>query len=152
MRGKSKMFGNFSTQLESMDFGPRPFVVNIQRATLQNPNFRTALWTGEHLQLTLMSIPVGGEIGLESHSNLDQFLRLEAGFGLVKMGPSPDNLSYQATVSSGYVVLIPAGTYHNLINVGAKPIKLYSIYAPPQHPRGTVHQTKEIADAAEENH
>ncbi|HHU43932.1 MAG: cupin domain-containing protein [Bacillota bacterium] len=133
------------------DFGPEPFVTNIQRAAIHNTNFRTALWTGKYLQLTLMSIPVGGEIGLEAHSDLDQFLRLEMGRGLVKMGASSDKLNYQANVSSGYVVFIPAGTYHNLINVGSTPIKLYSIYAPPQHPRGTVHQTKQIADQAEEH-
>lgn len=133
------------------DFGPEPFVTNIQRAAIHNTNFRTALWTGKDLQLTLMSIPVGGEIGLEAHSDLDQFLRLEMGRGLVKMGASSDKLNYQANVSSGYVVFIPAGTYHNLINVGSTPIKLYSIYAPPQHPRGTVHQTKQIADQAEEH-
>lgn len=133
------------------DFGPEPFVTNIQRAAIHNTNLRTALWTGKYLQLTLMSIPVGGEIGLEAHSDLDQFLRLEMGRGLVKMGASSDKLNYQANVSSGYVVFIPAGTYHNLINVGSTPIKLYSIYAPPQHPRGTVHQTKQIADQAEEH-
>ena len=146
------MYKNFFSRYETTDYGPEPFVVNIQKATLQNPNFRTALWTGEHLQLTLMSIPVGGEIGLEAHYNLDQFLRIEAGNGLVKMGSSPDKLNYQTNVSSGYAVFIPAGTYHNLINIGSTPIKLYSIYAPPQHPRGTVHETKEIADKAEENH
>ena len=138
-------------KFETHDYGPEPFVVNIEKATLQNPYFRTALWTGENLQLTLMSIPVGGEIGLEAHPNLDQFLRLEAGYGFVKMGQSPDNLNYQTKVTDGYAIFIPAGTYHNLINVGNIPIKLYSIYAPPQHPRCTVHETKEIADA-EENH
>jgi mannose-6-phosphate isomerase-like protein (cupin superfamily) len=135
-----------------IDYGPEPFVVNIERATLRNQNFRTAFWTGEHLQLTLMSIPVGGEIGLESHPNLDQFLRLEAGQGLVMMGNSPDKLNYQAPVTDGYAVFIPAGTYHNLVNRGNVPIRLYSIYAPPQHPHGTIHQTKAIADAAEEQH
>ena len=145
------MFGNFQPNLNLwisalvllwLTFKERPCKIPIFEPRSGRATFTA--YFNEH--------SVGGEIGLESHSNLDQFLRLEAGFGLVKMGPSPDNLSYQATVSSGYVVLIPAGTYHNLINVGAKPIKLYSIYAPPQHPRGTVHQTKEIADAAEENH
>ncbi len=138
-----------NSSFENTDYGPEPFVVDIEKATLQNPYFRTALWTGEHLQLTLMSIPVGGEIGLESHPELDQFLRLEQGYGLVKMGQSPDKLNYQANVTDGYAVFIPAGTYHNLINMGNNPIKLYSIYAPPEHPWGTVHETKEIADAAE---
>lgn len=136
----------------SNDYGTQPFVVDIRRETLQNPYFRYALWTGEHLQLTLMSIPVGGEIGLEAHPNLDQFLRLEQGYGLVKMGPSPTNLNFQANVRNGYAIFIPAGAYHNLINIGNVPIKLYSIYAPPEHPKGTLHETKEIADMEEHDH
>ena len=139
----------YINRFESKDYGPGPYVTDIRSAALQNPNFRTALWTGKHLQLTLMSIPAGGEIGLEAHPHLDQFLRLESGYGVVKMGPSPEALDFEANVTGGYAVFIPAGAYHNLINVGSGPIKLYSIYAPPEHPRGTVHQTKAIADAAE---
>jgi mannose-6-phosphate isomerase-like protein (cupin superfamily) len=134
------------------DYGPEPFVTNIHNATIQNKNFRTALWTGTHLQLTLMSIPIGGEIGLEVHPHLDQFLRIEVGHGLVKMGSSQDKLSYQKNVCDGYSILIPAGTWHNLINTGNRPVKLYSIYAPPEHPHGTIHETKAIAEAAEHNH
>jgi mannose-6-phosphate isomerase-like protein (cupin superfamily) len=131
------------------DYGPQPFVVNIEEATTQNNNFRTALWTGEHLQLTLMSIKVGGEIGLEMHSDLDQFIRIEEGQGLVKMGDRKDRLDFQENVYDDFAFIIPAGKWHNLINTGRKPIKLYSIYAPPQHPKGTVHKTKADADAAE---
>jgi len=131
------------------DYGPEPFVIDIDRATKQNNTFRTALWTGPNLQLTLMSINVGDDIGLELHSDHDQFLRVEQGQGLVKMGPSRDNLDYQRSVMDGYAVLVPAGTWHNLINTGKTPLKLYSIYAPPQHPKGTVHRTKADAIAAE---
>jgi predicted heme/steroid binding protein/mannose-6-phosphate isomerase-like protein (cupin superfamily) len=141
---------NFSeTQLK--DYGPEPFVVNIDEVTKENNNFRTALWTGNHLQLTLMSIPVGGDIGLEIHPNLDQFIRIEEGQGIVKMGDRKDNLSFQRRVYDDFAFIIPAGKWHNLINTGNKPIKLYSIYAPPQHPRGTVHVTKADAEAAEQN-
>lgn len=132
------------------DYGPEPFAINIAKATRQNNTFRTALWTGNHLQLTLMSIPVGGDIGLENHPNLDQFIRIEQGRGLVKMGNNKDNLDFQRRVCGDYVFIIPAGTWHNLINIGDVPIKLYSIYAPPQHPRGTVHRTK--AEALEAEH
>lgn len=125
------------------DHGPDPYVTNIREATLHNDTFRTALWTGEYLQLTLMSIPVGGDIGLEMHPDVDQFLRLEQGQGLVKMGDSKHNLCYQQNVRGEYVIFVPAGTWHNLINIGKVPIKLYSIYAPPNHPHGTVHVTKE---------
>lgn len=134
------------------DFGSKPFVINIEEATKQNRNFRTALWTGKHLQLTLMSINVGEDIGLEIHPNLDQFLRIEEGQGLVQMGKRRDRLDFQQRVYDNYVILVPAGTWHNLINTGRTPIKLYSIYAPPQHPFGTVHETKAIAMAAEESH
>lgn len=140
------------TVTELKDYGPEPFVVNIEKATRKNENFRTALWTGKHFQLTLMSIGVGEDIGLEIHPDVDQFIRIEEGHGLVKMGDSKHNLNYQKRVYDGYIIIIPAGKWHNVINIGQKPIKLYSIYAPPQHPHGTVHETKEIAQAAEENH
>ncbi len=131
------------------DYGPEPFVINIEQATKKNNTFRTALWTGSHLQLTLMSINVGDDIGLENHPNLDQFLRIEQGQGIVKMGDQKDNLYFQKRVSADYAVIIPAGKWHNLINTGNVPLKLYSIYAPPQHPWGTVHTTKADAQAAE---
>lgn len=128
------------------DYGPNPFVVNIEEATKQNNYFRIALWTGNYLQLTLMSIKVGEDIGLEMHPNLDQFIRIEQGQGLVKMGDRKDRLDFQANVRDDYAFIIPAGKWHNLINTGNKPLKLYSIYAPPQHPYGTVHKTKEDAE------
>ena len=134
------------------DYGPEPFVINIEEATTSNDCYRRALWTGCHLQLTLMSIDVGGDIGLEIHPNLDQFIRIEAGQGVVKMGKAQNNLDCQACVGKDYAFIIPAGTWHNLINTGRTPIKLYSIYAPPQHPHGTVQQTRAIADAAERQH
>lgn len=129
------------------DYGPEPFVVNIDQATLQNPNYRTALWTGNYLQLTLMSIPVGGEIGLEIHPDTDQFLRIESGNGLTMMGPAKERLNYQRPVGDGYAIFVPAGTWHNVINTGNRPLKMYSIYAPPHHPHGTVQVTKAQADA-----
>jgi mannose-6-phosphate isomerase-like protein (cupin superfamily) len=134
------------------DYGPMPFVVNIDEVTRRNQAFRAALWTGEHLQLTLMSIPPGGEIGLEIHPHVDQFLRIEEGKGLVRMGSRKDRLVYEEMVSDDFAIIIPAGTWHNLYNTGKEPLKLYSIYAPPQHPRGTVHETREDAMAEEENH
>lgn len=130
------------------DYGPEPLVVNIEEITKLNNTFRTALWTGEHLQLTLMSIPVGESIGLEIHPDTDQFLRLEQGEGLVQMGRDKNNLTFQRRVSNNWAFIVPSGTWHNLINIGNIPIKLYSIYAPPKHPRGTVHLTK--ADAEHE--
>lgn len=134
-----------STMVPLKDYGPEPFVIDIDEATKRNENYRTTLWTGEHLQLTLMSIKVGGDIGLEVHPVIDQFIRIEEGQGIVQMGPSRNNLNFQRRVSDGFAIFIPAGTWHNVTNTGNIPLKLYSIYAPPQHPHGTVHATKEIA-------
>ncbi len=93
-----------------------------------------------------MSINVGEDIGLEMHPNLDQFIRIEEGQGLIQMGDRKERLDCQAYVRDDYVIIIPACKWHNLINTGNKPIKLYSIYAPPQHPFGTVHKTKKDAE------
>ena len=128
------------------DYGPEPYVVNIGKATSENYNFRLALWTGTHLQLTLMNINAKEDIGLEMHPDVDQFIRIEEGEGLVLMGDSKDNLWFQRMVYADDVILIPAGKWHNLINIGCTPLKLYSIYAPPEHPHGTVHKTKEDAE------
>lgn len=137
---------NSNNSIVLKDYGPDPYVVNIEQATLQNNNYRTALWTGNHLQSTLMSINVGDDIGLEIHPNTDQFIRVEQGQGIVKMGKSKDNLDFQRKVFDNYAIFIPAGTWHNVINTGKKPLKVYVIYAPPQHPRGTVQKTKPSAD------
>ena len=131
------------------DYGPQPYVVNINGASKQNKTFRTALWTGHHLQVTLMSINVGEDIGLEIHPDTDQFLRIEQGRGVVRMGPSKDNLNFERKLMDNSAIMVPAGTWHNIINTGKVPLKLYSIYAPPHHPHGTVHRTKVEAMAAE---
>lgn len=137
--------------MELADYGAKPFVTNIEEATEQNKNYRTALWTGQNLQLTLMSIEVGEDIGLEVHSDRDQFLRIEQGKGLVQMGASKDNLDFEEKAEKDYGVFVPAGKWHNITNTGDKPLKLYSIYAPVQHPFGTVHETRADAMAAEDN-
>lgn len=131
------------------DYGSEPFVADIHELTEHNRTFRTALWTGKHLQLTLMSINVGEDIGLEVHPDTDQFLRIEDGHGMVQMGRHKDRLDFQRYVEDDDVILVPAGYWHNVINTGNKPLKLYSIYAPVQHPKGTVHVTKADAMAAE---
>ena len=144
-------YNQYLNNMNLKDYGPEPFVVDIRNAAIQNNNFRIALWTGKYLQVTLMSIKVGEDIGLEIHPDLDQFICIVEGQGLVKMGNSKDKLDFQQNVYSGYSFIIPAGKWHNLINTGNRPIKLFSIYAPPQHPQGTIHKTKEDALAAE-NH
>ena len=132
------------------DTGPNPLVVNIEQATLDNINFRTAVWTGTYLQMTLMEIAVGGQVGLEVHEDTDQFLRLEQGKAKVMMGANKDSLDREWAAEEDWAILVPAGTWHNIINVGDQPLKIYSIYAPVRHPHGTVHATYEDALAAEE--
>ncbi len=128
------------------------WVGNIEDETLANSNFRTVLFTGEKMQLTVMSIPAGGEIGLEMHEGLDQFLRVEAGTAKLTLGPSEDEVTETHDLSDDWVVIVPGGTWHNVINTGDGDLKLYSLYSPPEHPDGTVHATKADSDAAEAEH
>ena len=125
---------------------------NIEAATTDNSTFRTVLFTGKHMQLTVMSIGPGEDIGLEVHGHIDQFLRVEAGSAKVVMGPAKDKLDETHELSDDWAVIVPAGTWHNVINTGSTPLKLYSIYTPPEHPPETVHRTKADADAAEAEH
>lgn len=134
------------------DYGAQPYVVNIEEETKANDAFRVAKWTGSHMQMTLMTIQPGDDIGLEVHHDHDQFLRVEEGIGLVQMGASEDNLDFEQNVEDDFAVLVPAGAWHNITNTGDRPLKLYSIYAPSEHPHGTVHETKAEADAAEAEH
>jgi mannose-6-phosphate isomerase-like protein (cupin superfamily) len=135
--------------IKIQDYGPEPIVVNIDNITKQNNYYRSTLWTGKHLQVTLMSINVNESIGLEVHHDHDQFIRIEQGQGIVMFGDSKDNLDYRRAVSDDFAFVIPAGKWHDLVNTGNIPIKLYSIYAPPEHPAGTVHKTKLEAEASE---
>lgn len=130
------------------DYGSKPLVIKIDQAAKLNHTYRTALWTGKYLQVTLMSIPVGDDVGLEVHPTTDQFIRIEEGQGLVQMGDSKDKLDFQEMAYDDYAIMIPAGKWHNVINMGHTPLKIYVIYAPPEHPYGTVHETKSIAMAA----
>ncbi|MFC5404847.1 cupin domain-containing protein [Cohnella soli] len=147
--GWNPQYYNGYRNIVLQDYGPRPFVVDIDQATKQNTNFRTVLWTGNHLQVALMSINPGEDIGLEVHPKTDQFLRIEEGQGFVQMGGSKDKLDVQVTAHDGYAIMVPAGTWHNVTNTGNRPLKVYSIYAPPNHPHGTVHVTKADAQEAE---
>ena len=131
---------------EIRDYGPKPFVFNIHHETNMNRNFRTTLWTGGHLQLTLMNIPVRCDIGVEMHSDVDQFVRVVSGRAKVYFGNSRNTLHEAEIVNENYAILIPAGTWHNIVNTDNCPLKVYSLYAPPQHPFGTVHKTKSDAE------
>ena len=105
------------------DIGPQPQSFDLERATRENESYRTVAWSGRYLQVTLMSIPVGSDIGLEMHPDTDQFLRLDAGRGRAQIGPSKDQLTFDRKVSDGWCVLIPAGTWHTVTNIGDDPCR-----------------------------
>ena len=125
------------------------WVADVEAATVENTNFRTVLFTGSHLQLTVMSLATGEHIGWEMHDHLDQFLRVEQGAGTLRLGTSADDVAEEHDVSDDWAMIIPAGTWHDVLNTGDSDLKLYSIYSPPDHPAGTVHATKADADADE---
>ncbi|MFD6661388.1 cupin domain-containing protein [Micromonospora chalcea] len=110
----------------------------------KSPDFRRVLWTGEHTQLVIMTIPPGGEIGEEVHEGIDQILTFVSGTGEARVAEE------KKEVVSGDLVVVPAGTKHNFVNTGPNPLVLYTVYGPPEHADGAVHKTKEEADAAEE--
>ncbi|MDX2357654.1 cupin domain-containing protein [Dietzia sp. PP-33] len=135
--------------MSATDHGPKPFVVNIEDETLANTNYRTTLWSGKYMQMTVMAIAPGDDIGLEVHEDHDQFLRVEQGRARVQMGPEEDRLEFDEEVEDDWVILVPAGSWHNVTNIGDEPLKVYSLYGPPEHAHGTVHPTKADSDADE---
>lgn len=121
------------------------YMGHIEKQTLQNTSFRRVLFTGEHVQLVVMCLQPGEEIGDEVHQNIDQFFRIEQGEARFVFRAGPEHL-----VREGDVVVVPAGTYHNVINTSKTArLKLSTLYSPPNHPEGTVHNTKAEAEAAE---
>jgi len=132
------------------DIGPRPQAFDLETETLDNANYRTVAWSGRYLQVTLMSIPVGDDIGLEVHPETDQFIRVDGGRGRVQMGPSADELTFDQEVTDGWCVLVPAGSWHNITNTGDGPIQVYTIYAPQHHKPGKIHPTKAADDETDD--
>jgi mannose-6-phosphate isomerase-like protein (cupin superfamily) len=125
------------------------WVGDIEAITLGNSTFRTVLFTGTNLQLTVMSLEPGEEIGLEMHDHRDQFIRVEDGTATVTLGPRQDKIDETHQLVADWAVVVPGGTWHNVINTGETPLRLYSLYAPPEHADGVIHHTKAEADAAE---
>jgi mannose-6-phosphate isomerase-like protein (cupin superfamily) len=126
-----------------------PWIGDIEQETLGNDTFRTVVFTGEHTQLTVMSIEPGDDIGGEVHDGHDQFIRIESGSARVELGGSEGAPAKVQEAGDDWAVIIPSGTWHNVVNTGDEPLKLYSLYSPPEHPDGTVHRTKADAEAAE---
>jgi mannose-6-phosphate isomerase-like protein (cupin superfamily) len=127
------------------------WIDNIEQATLANDTFRTVLFTGEHSQLTVMRIAPGEDIGREAHHDRDQFLRIEQGNARVEFGKTEDTVDETHDAGPDWAIIVPAGTWHNVVNTGDSDLKLYSLYSPPEHPDGTVHRTKADAEAAEDH-
>ena len=125
------------------------WVGDIEKRTLENETFRTVLFTGEHVQLTVMRLAAGEGIGRERHPDRDQFIRVEEGQARVELGTTEDEVDEAHDVSDDWAVVVPAGVWHDVINTGSGELKLYSLYAPPEHPDRTVHRTKADAEAAE---
>jgi mannose-6-phosphate isomerase-like protein (cupin superfamily) len=123
------------------------YLTNIEKKTLENTYFRQVLFTGPHAQLVVMALRPGEEIGLETHDHVDQFFRVEAGRGAAIL----DGVEH--ALEDGSAVVIPAGTKHNIVNRSrTEPLKVYTIYSPPNHADGTTHKTKAEADAYEREH
>ncbi len=121
------------------------FVDNIEKLTEENKDFRQVLYTGRNLQLVLMSLLPGEEIGTEIHDDRDQFFRIETGKGEVWI----DGIAHAVKADDG--IIVPAGAEHNVVNTGSVPFKLYTIYGPPEHALNTIHKTKADADADHEH-
>lgn len=112
------------------DYGKEPFALDLYLAAKQNNAYRTVIWTGDYFQVTLMSIDVGDDIGLEVHPKTNQFTYIVGDQGLIQMGDSKNNLSYNMKAIEGFAMIVPAGTWHNITNTGNTPLKMYTIYAP----------------------
>lgn len=121
------------------------FVDDVEKLTEENTDFRRVVYTGKNLQLVLMSIEPGDEIGAEVHDDIDQFFRIEAGEGEISI----DGVVHKVKADDG--VIVPAGSRHNVVSVGKEPLKLYTIYGPPEHRDGVVHKTCGEAHAAHEH-
>lgn len=122
------------------------YSINIEEKTLANDNFREVLFTGPHSQLVVMTLQAGEEIGLERHETHDQFIRVEQGEGYAVLDGE------RHALEDGVAVVIPSGTEHNVVNTGTAPLRLYTLYAPAEHPDGTIHKTKAEADEYERQH
>lgn len=140
------------TEEDRVDMGRQPWVLDIEEATIASPDYRNTRWTGEYMQMVFMSLKPGEIIDLEVHNDHDQFIRIEQGEARVLMGKTRDNLDFDKQVSDDWAVLIPAGYWHQVTNTGNVDLKLYTIYAPPEHPEGTNHRTYEEAEEYEHSH
>lgn len=124
------------------EHGGEVYVANVGKMACRNNNYRESIWTGKYLQTTLMSIARGDDIGVELHSDTDQYIRVEYGMAMALTGDSEHCINNKHRLCVGDAIYIPAGTWHNIVNIGRCALKLSSVYAPPHHPRCTVQEYK----------
>ncbi len=134
------------------DKGKQPWLFDIEEATVENANYRLAVWSGEYMQVVLMSLKPGEIIDLEVHHDHDQFIRVEQGEARILMGETEDDLPFDKIAKDDWAVLIPAGYWHKVENIGDVDLKLYTIYAPPEHAEGILHETYEEAEEYHHHH
>lgn len=130
---------------EQRTFDNHPYVVDLDELINRNKHYRTIIWTGEKMQLVVMTLAPQQEAGLEIHRKADQFILIEDGIGVCQMGPEKDELNFERTLLENTAVFIPMNTWHNIINTSDKPLKLYTIYSGPEYEPGTIHETKDEA-------
>lgn len=147
-QGRTRNEGGVNNMCNSCDnrckneHGDEVYSLNVGRTACKNQNFRESYWTGRFLQMTLMSIPCGDDIGVEMHCDTDQYIRVEQGMAIALIGHSADNCCHKHKLNVGDAIFIPAGTWHNIVNASRHPLKISSIYAPPHHPKCTVERRK----------
>lgn len=120
------------------EHGGEVYILNVSKSAYKNESFRESVWTGNYLQMTLMSIPCSCDVGVEIHNDTDQYIRVEYGYACLLTGCDPKHLDNKKKLCQGDAVFVPAGTWHNIVNVGRGELKLSSVYAPPHHPKCTV--------------
>ena len=124
------------------EHGGDVYTLNVEKSANKNYNFRESVWTGKYLQMTLMSIASSSDIGVEMHKDTDQYIRIEHGYALLLTGCDENHLNDRQRLCKGDAVFVPAGTWHNIVNIGRCTLKVSSVYAPPHHPRCTLQPNK----------
>ena len=131
---------------DKIDYGGEAVAFNVRDVAVKNKYYRRGVWTGKYLQMTVMDIPPNSDVGLEKHDDTEQLLMVMQGVGTVYMGESEDSVKKLGVATPDYVIIVPAGTYHNVMNNSLRPLKLMSIYAPPHHKKGVIQRTKQDAE------
>lgn len=142
------MYRHVSRMQQSPDHGLEPYVIDISQAAKSNRNFHTVIWTGRHAQTMLMSVPANEDTGIYVHPAADQFIYIASGRAVVTMGPGKESMNIERSLSNGFAVHVPAGIWYIIKNSGSRPLKLFTLHAPPLYPRGEISRSKAGAETA----